>query len=418
MGYRSFLLAALGSFWLPFGAAAQDSGPTALTPFSSPEHLQERQLAEIDATLTRAMETGDFVGLAVAIVRDGKTVFLETYGETEAGGGAAVTPDTRFRIASLSKGIASSAVALGVTEGKLSLEQPATDFAPTLALANNGQQSLTLSHVLSHRTGLPPNAYDNLLEAGVSPDEILPQYRKVKPICPVGRCYAYQNITYDIAGRAVSAAYGLSYADFIETRLFKPLGMTSASFGADALMQNDDWARPHRRQRQRDRTAPPHPWRTVAVNEPYYTTPAAGGVNASIRDMAEWLKAQMGGAPEVLSQRALNMIHAPQVRTPAESRRTRSVMENLRSSQYGYGWRLYEYAGGARVIAHGGSVDGYGAHIVFIPEEQAGIVILSNTRTRRLWSIAPMFLDLTLSQPRKDWLALEDDEASAFAGSK
>jgi beta-lactamase class C len=132
--------------------------------------------------------------------------------------------------------------------------------------------------------------------------------------------------------------------------------------------------------------------------------------------MAQWLKAQMGAAPEVLSPVVLDLIHAPQVNTPAETRRMRNVMPLLSASQYAYGWRVYSYAN-ERVIAHGGSVDGYGAHILFIPERGEGIVVLSNTRTRRLWSIAPMFLDLTLGQPHKDWLAL-DDTGITPAGSQ
>lgn len=417
MGHFPKIAATLGAVFLACGpAGAQNEGPTPLAPFATPEGLQERQLSEIDATLERAMQTGDFVGLAVAVVRGGETVFLKTYGVTEVNGAAEITPDTRFRIASLSKGFASSLVGLAVSEGKLSLDAPATDFAPALALEKNAERSLTLRHLLSHQTSLPPNAYDNLLEAGVSPDDILPQYRKVRPICPVGQCYAYQNVAYDISGQAASQAYGAPYEELVATRLFAPLNMTSASFGADALKQDDNWARPHRRPRKRDSAAPPDPWRMTPVKPPYYTTPAAGGINASIRDMAEWLKAQMGGAPEVLSPSVLKLIHTPQVNTPAESRRMRSVMTHLRSSTYGLGWRLYDYAG-TRVVSHSGSVDGYGAQVLFVPEKDAGIVILSSTRTRRLWSIAPMFLDLTLGQPRKDWLSLEED-ASFAAGSQ
>lgn len=396
-------------------ALAQDGAPTTLAPFATTLSIEERRLAELDETLEIAMETGDFVGLAVAVVQGGETKFLKTYGRASVDEAAPVTPDTLFRIASLSKGFASSLVGLAVDDGLLSLDARVADFAPTLALPNGAEKSLTLEQLLSHRTGLPPNAYDNLLEAGVAPDAILPRYREVRPICPAGQCYAYQNISYDIAGRAAANAYGAPYPDLVATRLFTPLGMETASFGAAALTTSADWARPHSRKRNRDRSAPPNPWRVVDVKLPYYTTPAAGGVNASIRDMAQWLKAQLGGAPEVLSSRVLNVIHAPHVNTPSESRRMRSVMPNLRSSRYGLGWRIYDY-GGTRVIAHGGSVDGYGAQIVFIPELDTGLVVLSNTRTRRLWSIAPMFLDQTLGMPRKDWLAL-DDAAMTATGS-
>lgn len=418
MGERLALLILIGLACLTPAAAqngAPVGGPTALTPFGAPT-LEESQLDRLDETLTRAMESGDFVGLGVAVVRDGETKFLRTYGVTEIGGDQPITPNTRFRIASLSKGFASSLAGLAVAEGKLSLDAQATDYAPGLALSGGAEKSLTLAHLLSHRTGLPPNAYDNLLEAGAPPEKILPQYRKVKPICRVGTCYTYQNITYDLAGRAVAAAYGAPYADLVETRLFTPLAMTTASIGSKALFESGDWARPHLRNRKKSKDAPPNPWRVVDVKEPYYGVPAAGGVNASIADMAQWLKAQLGETPEVLSPMVLDFIHAPQVSTPSETRRMRSVMPNLTSSQYAYGWRVYDYAG-HRIIAHGGSVDGYGAQIAFIPELNAGIVILANTRTRRMWSIAPMFLDLTLGQPPKDWLALEDMD-TLFQGSQ
>lgn len=406
--------AALGLFASALAAddVADDAAgaPTQLAPFADPLVLEKNQLESLDETLRLAMATGDFVGLAVAVVKGGETTFLRTYGVTDIDSGAAVTPDTLFRIASLSKGFASSLAGLAVAEGRLSLDAPATAFAPKLALAGGAEKSLTLGHLLSHRTGLPPNAYDNLLEAGIAPGAILPQYRKVKPICGVGQCYAYQNVAYDIAGLAVAASYEDTYDHLVETRLFTPLGMKTASLGLDALTATGDWARPHKRDRRKSDDAPENPWHAIDVKRPYYDIPAAGGVNASISDMAQWLKAQMGGAPEVLSPSVLQLIHAPEVNTPSETRRMRSVMENLKSSQYAYGWRVYEYAG-KRVIAHGGSVDGYGAQIAFIPELGAGIVILSNTRTKRLWSIAPMFLDMTLGLPAKDWLALEESDA-------
>lgn len=390
-------------------AARADGLPrAALAPFASPQVVAEAQLLRLDAQLQRAMDTGDFVGLAVAVVRGGEITFLRTYGETEIGSGDAVDPDTLFRIASLSKGFASSLVGLAVSEGKLSLDQPAAGIAPELALPGGGEKALTLADLLSHRTGLPPNAYDNLLEAGVLPGAILPQFRKVKPICPVSDCYAYQNITYDLAGRALARAYDETYAELVQERLFAPLGMNTASYGLDGLTRSGNWARPHTRKRQADPDLPAFPWTRIEVKQPYYTTPAAGGVNASIRDMALWLKAQLGNTPEVLPPAVLDLIHAPQVATPSETRRMRGALPGLSASHYAYGWRVYDYAG-ETVVTHGGSVDGYGAQILFLPDQNTGIVVLSNTRSKRMWSIGPMFLDLTLGQPARDWLELDED---------
>jgi len=397
--------------FLPFTAQAGGLQRAALAQFASPPIIAEVQVLRLDATLGKAMATGDFVGLCVAVVHDGDVRFLRAYGETEAGSGQPVDPDTVFRIASLSKGFASSLVGLAVAEDKLSLSAPVSGFAPQLALPRGGEKSLTLSDILSHRTGLPPNAYDNMLEAGILPEAILPEYRKVKPTCPVSSCYAYQNIPYDLSGRALASAYDAPFSDLVEDRLFNPLGMKTASYGLDGLTRTGNWARPHTRKRRADPSLPAHPWTRIEVKLPYYATPAAGGVNASIRDMAQWLNAQLGNVPEVLPPEVLDLIHAPQVSTPTETRRMREAMPDLRSSHYGYGWRVYDYAG-QTVVAHGGTVDGYSAQIMFAPDLDLGIVVLSNSRSKRLWKIAPMFLDLSLGLPPKDWMELEDAAAA------
>jgi beta-lactamase class C len=398
--------------FLPFTAQAGSLQRAALAQIVSPVIIAEVQPLRLEANLRKAVRTGDFVGLAVAVVRNGEVTFVRTYGETESGRGEPVDPDTLFRIASLSKGFASSMVGLAVSEGRLSLDAPVSGFAPELALPRGGEKLLSLSDILSHRTGLPPNAYDNLLEAGTPPEAILPEYRKVKPTCAVSDCYAYQNVTYDLSGRALAAAYDGSFHELVETRLFKPLGMKTATYGLDALIQSGNWARPHSRKRQADPALPPNPWTRIEVKLPYYATPAAGGVNASITDMSLWLKAQLGNVPDVLPRDVLELIHAPQVITPAETQRMRSALPELRASQYAYGWRVYDY-GGHTVVAHSGSVDGYGAQIMLVPERNAGIVVLANARSKRLWAIGSMYLDLTLGLPQRDWLAPEEPEPAA-----
>jgi len=397
--HKAFIgLMAAGLLGLLPSAEAGGLQRALLAQFAPAPLIGEVQLLRLDASLRQAMQTGDFVGLAVAVVRGGEVRFLRAYGETEAGSGEPVNADTLFRIASLSKGFASSMVGLAVSEGRLSLGATASGFAPDLALPRGGEASLTLSDILSHRTGLPPNAYDNLLEAGLSPEAILPQYRKVTPTCPVSDCYTYQNIPYDLAGRALAAAYGAAFPDLVEERLFRPLGMQTATFGPDGLVGSGNWARPHERRRG---AGPAHPWTRVEVKLPYYLTPASGGVNASIRDMAQWLNAQLGNVPEVLPPEVLDLIHTPQVGTPTETRRMRSVLPGLSASHYAYGWRVYDYAG-ERVVAHGGSVDGYGAQIMFMPAHNTGIVVLSNARPQRLWSLAPLYLDLMLGRAAGD----------------
>lgn len=403
---RLLLAPALAAVSL-FGAAAAEA-PASLVPAAAIEATTEARLREFEAVLDAAFATGDFVGLSVAVVKGGETTLLKTWGVVEIGG-ARVTADTVFRIGSLSKGFTAALAGKAMTEGLLSPTDPATRFAPTLKLAGGAERSLELGHLLSHQTGLPPNAFDNLLEAGTPVADIYPKYRSVKLICPVGSCYAYQNIAFDIAGLAISTAYGASYQDALDKRLFAPLGMTSASADEGGLSATGDWARPHVRDRIKGAYGP---WRGVAITPIYWRVPAAGGVNASIRDMSAWLKALTGHAPQTLSPQALDLIFTPRINSPGENVRMRNVSPRFKAAQYAFGWRRYAYEG-EPVIAHSGTVEGYAAQIAFLPEKDVGIVILSNARSKRLWRILPAFLDIELGLAREDWLTLREGDAAA-----
>src|SRR5262249_42215993 len=138
-------------------------GPAMLSPAVTPESIEEQRLAKFVSLLDEATTKDDFVGLAVAVVTNGEIRLVRTYGVAAAGMPQPVTPDTAFRIASLSKGFAASLAGLAISEGKISLSTPVAPYAPKLALSGATQGLLTVDHILSHRVGLPPNAYDNLL---------------------------------------------------------------------------------------------------------------------------------------------------------------------------------------------------------------------------------------------------------------
>lgn len=330
----------------------------------------------------------DMVGLAVAVVRGGDITLMETWGVREVGSPAEITPDTKFRIASLSKGFAATLAAKLITEEKLSIDDPITFYNQDFKLKDDySTAAVTLEHVLSHRVSLPPYAYDNLLEAGKSPVTILRRMKNVKPICSVGECYAYQNVAFDMITSAIASVTQLPYSEAVETELFEPLGMSGASFGSRALQGEDDWARSYSRTKN-------GPWKTRSVKEAYYKVPAAGGVNASLIDMTKWLTAHLGYAPEVISDETLEIIQKPMVKTAREMWRYRR-MQHLSDAHYGLGWRLYQYAD-TLVVNHSGSVEGYSAQIAFLPERDVGIVLLTNSRTREFWDILQLFLDVEL----------------------
>jgi beta-lactamase class C len=350
--------------------------------------------------LARLEADPDGVGVAVCVARSDRILLLDTRGRRGLDGDQLVGPETRFRIASLSKGFASTVTAQLVAEGKLSWSEPVAKHIESFVLKDPAETRRTeLGHLLSHRIGLPPYAYDNVLEAGRSVESIVRRFREIDPICGVGTCYGYQNIGYNLVTDLIEDESGIDYERQVQARIFEPLGMGRSGLGRTDLITSDNWAQPHVGRGSYLRGAP--------VKEDYYRLPASAGVNASIQDMCQWLRAQLGGHSQVLSDVTRELFWTPIVETRRELRRGRWRRARLLDAQYGYGWRIYDYQG-ERVIFHAGSVQGYGAQIAIVPRLNVGVVGLWNSQSRRPWGIAPTFLDALLGLKPEDWLRLEE----------
>jgi beta-lactamase class C len=357
----------------------------------------------LDSRLRQLMQKPAMVGLAVGVVENGRITFLKGYGETEAGSGDLVTPETVFRWASCSKGVAATMVARLAEQGKIDLGAPVANYAPDLRLPNGNERVATVGDLLSHRLGLYRNAYDNKLEEGQDPSFLRTQLGLLSAVCAPGTCWDYQNVAYDASSEMVARATRLSYEQAVKRYLFNPIGMTSGSVSMAGLQSNRSWAKPH--------SAGKRPW---PMSDTYYKVPAAGGVNSNIKDMALWMEAQMGEMPDVLDAKVLDTIHAPYVRTPTERGRLRKFLERVGDAWYGYGWRSYDYAG-HRIIGHRGGIKGYRSLILFDPQKKSGVVALWNSDTWRPGAIEFEVMDMIYHLPFRDWLELNKSPAETIA---
>ncbi len=368
-------------------------------------HIEERRNApggvadyeRIDRRLQALMREDRMIGLAVGIVENGEIRFLKGYGETVAGSGEAVTTDTVFRWASVSKGVAGDMVALLADEGKLSLYEPVSKYSASLRLPAGNEQKATVADLLSHRLGLFGHAQDSKLEDGMDPRFLRASLAQLNSICSPGTCWAYQNVAYDAATEVVEKITGKSYAEAVRERLFGPLGMTSASMTRDGLVTARRWARPH----VGGKNSKP-----VEVAEPYYRVPAAGGVNSTIKDLAIWMQAQMGLKSGVLSPRVLESVQTARANTPGELGRMRKYRERVNTAAYGLGWRVYDYAG-RRVVGHHGGVRGYRSLIMFDPVLKSGVVALWNGSSGQPWGLEFEVMDMFYKLEPRDWLELD-----------
>lgn len=322
-------------------------------------------------------------GGALAIVTREGIRELQTWGVRSLETQDEITSDSLFRLASMSKTFAGTAAELLVGQQLQMWDTPLADLFPGMQLGTAGSsRAITLQQVVSHSTGLMPHAYSNLLDDGIAYDRIKGRFNQIPTVCSPGTCYGYQNVVFSLVADVVELHTGDSYAHFIEQRIFKPLGMASASVGLDPYLQSTNATAPHQKFRG--------DWRTTTTNPAYYSVEPASGVNASIHDMVLWVRANLGAFPEVLSPEALAHLQEPVISTPYGG--YFNNWSGLEKAYYATGWRVFDYKG-MRAVHHGGGVRGYRSEMVFVPEKNIGMVLLMNAETNLANDVVPAFLD-------------------------
>jgi beta-lactamase class C len=395
--------------------AMRADGPAAQHKRTTAAHLKLAALSTasrrdvdyrlLDARLRQLMDKPAMVGLAVGVVENGRITFLKGYGETLEGSGDPVTPETVFRWASVSKGVAATMVAKLAEQHKINLQAPVADYAPDLKLPLGNEHVATVGDLLSHRLGIYRNAYDNKLEEGQDPSVLRASLAQLSPACAPGTCWSYQNVAFDASSEMVSRVAHMPYEQAVKRMLFNPIGMSSGSVSLAGLESNKSWARPHSAGRK-----------PLPMVDTYYKVPGAGGVNSNIKDMALWMLAQMGEMPDVLDAKVLATIHAPYVVTPTERGRLRKFLERLGTAWYGYGWRSYDYAG-HHIIGHRGGINGYRSLILFDPAKRSGVVALWNSNTTQPGGLEFEVMDMIYHLPFRDWLELKSGPSESIAAA-
>jgi len=349
-------------------------------------------VAGFDKKFRAAIKEHNVPGAAYAIIRDGKVITVKGYGTRALGANLPVTGDTVFRLASVSKTFSAELAAMMVAEGKFSFDDKLSKYVPGLQLKTPGHaKRLKIDHILSHTTGLTPNAYDNMLEDGWSLTKIMPRFKRLKPMCGPGRCYGYQNIAYSFIEPVIEKTSGDTFENLMRNRIFKPLGMKDSTVGLEGYLSSANRAEPHVLTRSG--------WYRTTVKPNYYSVAPAAGVNASIMDLAKWVRAQMGYNSDVISPELLDMVREKRIQTKREMRK-RIWRPHLDDAHYGYGWRIYEI-GGEDIVMHGGGVSGFRSLVGYNTERGIGHVMLMNAETRTIDKLGAEFWAAVTSGPAK-----------------
>lgn len=358
----------------------------------------KKVLRQIAPFVRDGMQKTGVPGVAVAVVYRDKVVYLEGFGIRKAGKEQAVTPDTVFQLASVSKPLASTVVASLVGDGQVSWDDRIVDLDPEFRLSDaRVTQQLTIRDLLSHRSGLPTSAGDALEDLAFTRPVILHQMRLLPLTGEFRKTYEYSNFGYTEGAIAAAKAVRVQWEDLAFRRLFQPLGMTSSSYRYSDYENRPNKASIHviidgkavaRYHRDPDAEAP------------------AGAASSSVRDLAEWLRLQLAGGvwngQSIVAREALDETHAPQIQNGTNN-------DTGKPTYYGLGWGVSNDRSGEVVLSHSGAFFiGTGTTVRFSPSKQLGIIVLTNAQPTGLAeATANTFFDnFDYGQPTRDWLTL------------
>ena len=371
-----------------------------IAPLALIAQTLDARLKEIDQYAAKAGQDWRVPGFAIAIVKDDKVIFAKGYGVRKLGEQTPVDEHTLFAIASNTKAFTAAAIAILVDEGKLKWDDPATTYLPGFQLYDPYvTRELTVRDLLSHRSGLATFGGDLIwYDTTYKPDEILRRIRYLKPTSSFRSRYGYQNIMFLAAGQIVQNITGKSWEQFVQERFLTPLGMASTRTSITAFKSTDNVASPHNELDGK--------LRVVRYSNVDGVGPAAA-LNSSVADMAQWIRLQLGrgtyDGKQVFSRKAAREMWSPQTIIPI-SEQSEKFNPTRHFNTYGLGWFLSDYHG-RKVASHGGGLDGMISQVGMMPEENLGVVVLTNSETPLASFMVSKVFDTFLGVPARDWSA-------------
>jgi len=325
-------------------------------------------------------------GAAIVIVKDSQIVFIQGYGPRIVGGQDSIDENTVFRIGSLSKGFAGVLTGIMVQDKLLEWDDPVQKHCPDFSLRDHKHAArVRLWHLLSHTSGLPYHAFTNLIEKDFSIPRIVKEYFPKAPLSgKEGEFYAYQNVALCVIEDVILQKTGKTYSQLLAKKIFAPAGMDHASCNFESIHHEQNKTLPHFATGIGN-------WRADSISALYYNAIAAGGVNASIADMGEWLKVLLGHKPNIVADSTLEHVFRPVVKTDKE-RRIFPHWLRRDAASYALGWRVLDHDGDT-IIYHGGYVNGYKSEIALNRRDGIGICVLFNAHTPMSGACIPAFFE-------------------------
>ncbi len=341
----------------------------------TPKTLTPEMLAELEGYISEAMKAARVPGAEVAIVQNGKIVYLKGFGVREMGKTDPVTPDTLMMIGSTGKTMTTMMMGTLVDDGKMQWDTPAVKILPSFAVADPDlTQKITMRNLVCACTGVPRRDLELLFNARhMTADDVVKSLKGFQFFTKFGEAFQYSNQMVGTAGYiATVAGSGQSkdlyqaYVSQIQQRIFDPIGMTHTTFSFDKVRATADHATPHGMNILAELN--PIPLSTEELLSP---VAPAGASWSTASDMARYLITELneGVSPDgqrVISAENLKVTWQPQVAIAADT-------------FYGLGWIVDKYKG-LPLLHHGGNTLGFTSDLAFLPAAKLGIAVISNAQ--------------------------------------
>ncbi|HEU4871809.1 MAG TPA: serine hydrolase [Pyrinomonadaceae bacterium] len=361
----------------------------------------EARLQGFDSYMEQVMKDWNAPGIGIGIVMGDKLVFAKGYGFRDYGKKLPYTPTTTQPIASNTKLFTAVAVGLLVEEGKLRWDEPIKQFVPTIRFYNDElDRSVTIRDMLAHRTGV--TRHDSIwYKSSFTRRELWDRLRYLEPAAPMRTKFLYNNLMFTAAGQVIEELSGKTWEQFVQQRIFDPLGMSRSTLTIEDNIKGPEPAVPYSERRDS----------SELYKQPYYTAEVAiapaGAINSNVQDLSRWIIALLNkgkvDGKQVIPEAVLRETMAPALAMPNTALESRGWGENL-NAYYGMGRTVSSYRGHLLAL-HGGDLPGFHSQISIMPNDSIGVIVLVVGD-----HVAPMYTGLTLDiyerllgLPRTPW---------------
>lgn len=347
---------------------------------------------KLDQYIENGVSLFEAEGLSIAIVKDSQVVFSKAYGFADADKKIPLTTKSLFNIASCSKAFTAALAAKLVDEGKLSFQDKVKDHIPYFELSDLWITSqLNIVDILSHRSGLKTFAGDLLWYHTDYTNKEIIERMKYLPIENEFRSeFGYQNNMFMIASEIITQKAGKNWYEYLDEEIFDKLEMNSSKSASMYLNDNDDIAYPHVEKKR-------YPLTDEVPN-------AAGSIFSNVEEMSNWIKMLLNNGKfngeQVLSENVINEMFTPRINVYV-GRSMKKMGVNF--NNYGLGWFLYDYKG-REIVFHDGGMPGYLSRVLLVPDENLGVVILTNGLNPLTSALSQQIVDLYFGNDDADWV--------------